>query len=301
MKKQPDCLAVGLSPAIQKTLILKRFKKGEVNRSEEYFTDASGKCINVCRVLTQGGMNASCLTIAGRENRTEFELLCKKDSLDISLVETTGRVRICTTIVDRNMNQCTELVVNEPELITENEEKAFIGAFNKKLSDSFKVVIISGSKIKGFSDKIIPLMVKVVKKHKCLVIADYRGEDLRNSFQTTAIRPDYIKINEDEFFETFPDYNDLEQGLKEISDHFNCAFIITRGAKSTIAADRGSILIVESIQIKALNPIGCGDAMTAGLAQGILEGLSLKHAIEKGRDYATLNALTIHPGWILTK
>jgi tagatose 6-phosphate kinase len=56
---------------------------------------------------------------------------------------------------------------------------------------------------------------------------------------------------------------------------------------------------VESSEIEALNPIGCGDFMMAGMAQGILQGLTIKEAVKKGHDYATLNALSIHPGWIL--
>ncbi len=43
MDKRPDCLAVGLSPAIQKTLLFSDFQLGEVNRNESYVTDAAGK------------------------------------------------------------------------------------------------------------------------------------------------------------------------------------------------------------------------------------------------------------------
>jgi len=301
MKNRPDCLAVGLSPAIQKTIIFKDFTKGEVNRSEKYFTDAAGKCVNVCRVLLQGGMDSSCLTVAGRENRAEFESLCSRDSLNIWTIETGGRVRICTTIVDLETNNSTELVVNEPEVITSDEETAVKRAYIDRLNDGYRSVVVSGSKFAGFSNEIIPYMVETAKEHKCLVVADYRGEDLKNSFISPIIRPDIIKINEEEFFQTFHGYNDLETGIKEVSSEFNCAFIISRGSASTIAADKGIIFQIESKMIKAVNPIGCGDSMTAGITQGTLEGLSLKKSVEKGRDYATRNALSIHPGWILEK
>jgi len=299
MKNRPDCLAVGLSPAIQKTLIFTNFREGEVNRSENYYTDAAGKCINVCRVLLQGGMDVSCLTVAGRENRAEFESLCRRDSLDISIVETAGRVRICTTIVDLKMNDMTELVVNEPEVITAEEELSVKKAYLDRLNDGYRAVVISGSKFKGFSREIIPFMVKTAKEYNCLVVADYRGDDLRNSFISDSIHPDIIKINEEEFFQTFPDQKDLEMGIKEVSLQFNCAFIISRGSQSTLGADKGNIFRVESKMLKAVNPIGCGDSMSAGICQGILKGLSLKEAVELGRDYAAKNALNIRPGWIL--
>jgi hypothetical protein len=40
-------------------------------------------------------------------------------------------------------------------------------------------------------------MVSEAKERKVLVFADYRGEDLRNSFINGENRPDYIKINEE--------------------------------------------------------------------------------------------------------
>lgn len=299
MHRKQDCLTVGLSPAIQKILLFNNFKQGEVNRSHSYLTDAAGKCVNVCRVLTQGGMNASCLTVAGRENRTEFENLCRRDSLDLSTVETSGRVRICTTLVETENNRCSEIVVNEPEAITEDEELAFKNVFLKILSQGYRSVIISGSRLKGFSENIIPFIVKAAKEQKVLLFTDYKGIDLISSFINKDICPDYIKINEQEFIETFKDCKNLKDGLKEVSLKYKSVFIISRGSLSTIVADRGNLFEVESKLIKALNPIGCGDAMMAGLAQGILEGLQLKEAVIKGRDYATLNALSIHPGWIL--
>ena len=299
MSPNYDCLAVGLSPAIQKTLIFDAFEQGEVNRSEFYVTDAAGKCINVARVLTQGGMLTSCLTIAGRENRDEFEALCQRDSLDLTVVETSGRVRTCTTLIETDSTRCSEIVANEPEVITPDEESAFKNAYIQMLSRGFKSVIISGSKFKGFSENIIPNMVRLTKEKGILLIVDYRGADLKNSYISKKIRPDYVKINEDEFIETFGKFTTLEEGLKEVSLEYKSVFVISRGARSTIIAEKGQIFEVESKIITSVNPIGCGDSMTAGIIQGILEGLSLKKAVEKGRDYATLNVQNIHPGRIL--
>ncbi len=300
MRNRPDCLVVGLSPAIQKTLVFETLETGEVNRSEKYYIDSAGKCINVCRVLSQGGMDSSCLTIAGVENRDYFKELCRRDSIDVRTIETSGRIRTCTTIIDKSKpGFVTELVVNEPEIITSEEEHSVKSAFLDRIDDGYQCLIISGSKFAGFSDSIVPFMVKTAKRRGMTVFADFRGKDLKNSFTSETERPDYIKINKDEFFETFTGYSTLEEGLKDISHKYKCAFIISRGADSTIAAQNGEVFEIESTLIKAVNPIGCGDSMTAGLAQGIGEGLSLKEAIKKGRDYATLNALSIHPGWIL--
>jgi len=296
---QYDFLAVGLSSAIQKTVVFDTFHEGEVNRSSLYFRDASGKAVNVCRVLTQAGKGVICLTIAGEENRSDFEELCFRDSLNVSSVLIPGRVRICTTVLNREKNICTELVVEEPEEATIEAEDDLKNIFLRRLEENPECLIISGSRKKGFSDQIIPYMIGKAKEKGLTVIADFRGSDLINSCISEAIRPDYIKINEEEFFQTFPGYDDLVQGAREQSEKYNCSFIITRGARSTLVMEKGVLTHIESKLIDAVNPIGCGDSMTAGMAQGIAEGRPLIEAVELGRDYATRNALSIHPGWIL--
>lgn len=296
---QPGFLTVGLSSAIQKTVVFDTFSEGEVNRSEQYYSDVAGKAVNVCRVLSQAGNEAACLTIAGKENRELFEDLCSRDNLHVLTVETSGRVRTCTTLLNRENNSCTELVVNEPEEISPAEEEVFKTSFLQMMEEDFKCLVISGSRSKGFSSEIIPFMVQRAKEKGLTVIADYRGFDLLGSFISREIRPDFIKINEQEFFQTFPEYDEISRGIKEVSVKYFCSFIISRGALSTLIAENGNLSEVDSKLINAVNPIGCGDSMTAGMAQGIVEGFSLRKSVELGRDYATRNALSIHPGWIL--
>ncbi len=291
-------LSIGLSPAIQKVYRFEKFEYGEVNRAAGYHTDAAGKCINVARVLHQSGCEAACLAPAGRENLKELISLCAGDGLRLEAVTTGGRTRTCTTLLDRNSGACTELIVGEPELITSNEEALYLQRFRSLLPEVTGAVVIAGSRLKGFSDKIIPVMVREIKKRGLLLFADYREKDLLNSFSGRGLSPDFVKINDREFLNTFP-CDDLEQGLARQSLRLGCRFIISRGAESTLAAEEGRIIEIPSKTVRAVNPIGCGDAMTAGLAAGILEGLSLEEAVKKGRDYAARNAMSLRTGWIL--
>ena len=298
MKQDLSILAAGLSPALQKTVLFDCFREGEVNRAQRYFTDASGKCVNVARVLLQGGVKTACLTPLGRENRDEFTALGKRDGLSIYSVPTEGRVRTCTTIVDLSKRVCTELVVNEPEEASSEQEASYLALFEELLSRVSHGVVISGSRLPGFSERIIPAMVQRIRERGLVLYADYRTGDLKASFISDTIRPDYVKINEEEFLQTF-DEKDLMEGLRRQSLKYNSRMVVSRGADSTIGADRGTLFEVPSQPVTPLNAIGCGDAMTAGLAHGISDGLSLKDAVARGRDYAAANVQSIHPGWIL--
>ena len=80
-------LAVCLNPVIQKTLVFTSLAKGEVNRTSEYRVDASGKGINVARVLGQLGRPAIHLSQLGGPTRDWFLALCAADSLNARWVD----------------------------------------------------------------------------------------------------------------------------------------------------------------------------------------------------------------------
>ena len=294
-------LTAGLSPAIQKTIIFERLSKGEVNRASEYLIDAAGKSINVCRVLTQAGINAEALVPVGVESRERFEELCRRDSIAITACVTQGRVRYCYTLLDRADQSSTEVIVNEPEKISETEEKKFKNLFLEKIEEGIGCVIVSGSRHPGFSSSVIPFMLEETVKRNISFVADYKGEDLRNSFIGDKIRPDYVKINENEFAQTFGSGkpSDTETHISSLSIKYNNVFVITRGEKPTIFSDsRGNVKTIASKKLKPVNTTGCGDAFTAGFAEGVIRRMSLDQAVERGRDYSAKNALSLHPGCI---
>ncbi len=94
----------------------------------------------------------------------------------IITTEVSGRVRTCTTVIDRSSGLCTELVVNEPERVTPEEKHVFTSEFLRELEKRPAVLVISGSRLPGFSEQIIPFMVEQAKGQGMTVIADYRGK-----------------------------------------------------------------------------------------------------------------------------
>jgi fructose-1-phosphate kinase PfkB-like protein len=187
-------------------------------------------------------------------------------------------------------------VANEPERISDAEEESYLASYRALLDQGFRAVIVSGSRLPGFSRSVIPEMVALCKQRGLAFFADYKGEDLKNSFQSSRIRPDLVKINEEEFLQTFPECDRLVEGLRDFTFESASTIIVSRGREDTLIAEKGRMSALPSKQVGAVNPIGCGDSMTAGIAQGIVQGLSLANAVALGRDYAARNAMSIHPG-----
>lgn len=110
-------LVVCLNPTFQKTLLFDHFQENEVNRSSMYRQDASGKGINVARIITQLGGKAMHLTHLGGARKDEMISLINKDKIELYYIEAESEIRTCTTIINKEKNTTTELVEEAKQLI----------------------------------------------------------------------------------------------------------------------------------------------------------------------------------------
>ncbi len=278
MTENMRCLTVGLSPAIQRTTTLSL-------RGEEDVIRAGGKCLDVCRVLVREEMDTVCLTVAGRENWDTFRRLSLRDNLPLEVVPIKGKMPMFTTTVDGVSGKMTEVASEAGQEITPDEETYFIDVFAEIMMEEFCGMIITGNRLPGFSPGIIPHMVRAGKEKGLILFADYAGEDLRNSLISENLRPDYVKISEEEFLMTFGGQKPFKRTAKRLSRQYGNCFIITEEDGGTLIADRGRILWQSNRLSSGFLPYGWGDTLTAGLAQGILEGRSLKESVELGFDH----------------
>ena len=195
-------LAVCLNPTLQKTLRFSSIISNTVNRTADHRLDASGKGINVTRVLTQLGKKAVHLTQLGGVLRPLFLSLCGQDELSVEWVESESPIRFCYTLLTKSDNSVTELI-EESEKVAAGTEERLLERFDSLLGDAsldLKSLVISGTKAAGFSDEAIPLMTRKAKEKGLRVILDVKGKDLTESLR---YGPDIVKPNLFEFAATF--------------------------------------------------------------------------------------------------
>ncbi len=289
-----------LNPVIQRTLVLPDLTENEVNRSSDYRIDASGKGINVTRVLQQLGEPVVHLTQAGGHFRDYFLHLAEEDDLRVAWEESHSEIRMCTTLLNKSRNTATE-IIEEARPVKEDTEKRIRRRFNQ-LIDKTEVLIISGSKASGFSDDLFPFMVEKARSKNRRIILDYRGRDLIHSL---PFKPDIIKPNFKEFVNTFfpeSDPNDISSDKihKKMLDLAKQGIItiLTRGPDQILYLDKDSICTKSPPSITPINTIGCGDAFTAGFASVWAKTDDLEKGIENGIDCAVENANSKRPGVI---
>ena len=307
--KESSFLTVCMNQTIQKTLVFHdELVMDTVNRTSEYRLDASGKGVNVCRVLSQAGKRVCHLTQLGGSLRPLFLDLCRSDDLDIRWVESGSPIRFCYTLINKKDGSVTELV-EESEEVGEGTAERLLEAFSS-LAPSFSTVTISGTMAAGFPDTLIPDMVRMAKAGGCRVILDIRGKDLLNSLH---LCPDLVKPNLYEFASTFApdlvannsvisDTGKVKKMVQEIWEELHrkypCSLVLTRGAAPVWYAENGMLKEYAFESIVPVNTIGSGDTFTAGIAAALEEGASLAEAVEQGVRLGMLNASLLRPGVI---
>jgi 1-phosphofructokinase/tagatose 6-phosphate kinase len=317
-------LVVCLNPTLQKTLVFKNLREGEVNRSGEYYLDASGKGVNLSRVLEQLGVSAVQLTHAGGSFRDLFLSLAGKDGVQIAALDSGSEIRFCTTLLNREKGTTTELV-EEPYPVA-SETEASVRSMYGNLLRQADTVVITGTRTPGYSVGLYPDMVRMAKDEGKTVVLDIRGDDLRASL---PFKPDIVKINLAEFAGTFLDTPIERENIQDPSilqkveiqfsrlwEEYGVCCITTNGGEDTLyytAGNVGRVPIEKAGSSKEspsiLNTTGCGDAFTAGFIAAWKEAGSpaihteafskyVERWIRAAHRAALLNALQVRPGRI---
>ncbi len=303
--RNKQVLVVCLNPTFQETMIYNRIFFGEVNRAQFSRLDASGKGMNVARVLTQLGTNCLLLSHLGGSRIQEFLELANRDKVDIVWTDSNSPIRTCITILQTEVFSTTELI-QESESVQIGTEEEIRHLYTKHLKE-VDAVIFSGTRSPGYSENLYAQMVKEAKDTGKFVVLDYRGEDLKRSL---SMKPNIIKPNLSEFCSTFfPSYDviaeqqdsghlkqQVSQIMKELYDKYQTMTIITHGSKDLWAYDGVSWYEIPAKKVKAINTIGCGDAFTAGLVHAYINEQCFSQALDTALNAAALNATCITPG-----
>lgn len=298
-------LSICLNPVLQKTIVLKGLHENEVNRSNEYYFDASGKGVNVSRVLTQLEQNVIYLTQSGGKNKKLFLNMVKNNGIKTTTVNSNSEIRSCYTLLNKNNKTSTEIVEEAHKVDIKTEEKIYKKFL--KILPKIDIVIISGTKAAGFSDNLYPSIVKKSKMEGKVTVLDLKGNDLKNSLK---YHPDVIKPNLTEFAATFMNKNNLKENNKnnsqidevkekmlQLQSKYRCIIILTRGKFATLFTKNNKIFKIKPEIIIPVNTIGCGDSFTAGFVS-VFNHYTLENAIKRGHHCAKLNAMQIRPGCI---
>lgn len=292
-------LCIGTTPAAQRVMVFQKLSLDSVNRAVRTMEGWGGKAVNVAKVLTQLGQPARLLGFQGGRRGAELTAALEARGIRCTNIGVTSETRLCTTLLDESTSEVTELV---------EESKAVDAAAYDQLLDqirahapSARAMVMSGTLT---PDGPVDFYARCITAARAanpaiLTVVDAQGATLRPAL---ALHPDVVKPNRTELERTLgrslTDEKSLWEAMGELLECGTRCVVVTDGARQVLALNRmGAWRILPPIVV-AVNPIGSGDAFTAGLAASLSEGDNPGEACRKGAAAGAANALTLMSGEI---
>jgi 1-phosphofructokinase family hexose kinase len=283
-------LCLGTTPALQRTMTFARLVIDDVNRAIDLQINASGKSINVARVLATVGESVAATGFLGGDVGKLFRADLDAAHIQHDFIETASTTRTCITLIDRGAGHVTELVEEAGEVSPEETSELF-HRFKAMLGGK-KMLILSGSLAPGVPESFYAECCAAANDAKVPIILDARGNPLRHAL---VHRPFIVKHNRTELADTVgmpaKTPGELQKALAALIERGPVWAVITMGAEGAVASDGKSFWRISPLDIQVVSPIGSGDSFAAGLAAAVARGQSVPEACKLATACAAANAL----------
>lgn len=288
-------LCLGPTPAAQRVMVFRKLNLDAVNRAATTLEVASGKPVNVAKVLQDLGASPIVTGFVGGA-RGEFirsQLLARRLPQDFLTVA--AQTRQCLTVIDETTGMQTELV-EESQPVAPSDYVQLEEVVRRHRADC-EAIILSGSLTPGGPTDFYQRCVQLAKQAKAFAAVDAQGASLIAALEA---QPDLIKPNRSEVAATvgreLKTEPELRAAMQELHERGAQRVVVTNGRQPTLASDGSRCWRITPPIIKAVNPIGSGDAFTAALVWRLLRGDDLGEACRWGSASGAANALTLLPG-----
>ena len=276
-------------------MIFRQVTLDAVNRAETAVECAAGKSVNVAKVLRALGQETVAAGFFGGDRGEQIRLILESKGIILEFVNVASRTRLCTTVIDQATGTHTELVEEGSPLAA--ADYAALEAIIECQVPRARAVVMSGSIARGGPADLYLRTAQQAREASVLSVVDAQGPPL---VLALAARPGLVKPNRAELAATvgraLPDEPAVLAAMREVQERGAQGVVVTAGKEPALAFDGQRFWRISAPGIKALNPIGSGDAFTAALVWRLLAGDDLGEGCRWGSAAGAANALSLLPG-----
>jgi 1-phosphofructokinase family hexose kinase len=283
-------ITVTPNPALDRTLTVSSIVFDEMVRASDSRLDLDGKGVNVSKALRALGLPTLIMGFAGGAAGETLERGLRELGFAADFTRVAGETRTNTMIVDAANARYVK--ANEPGPALRAEElAAFFAQARARLAPG-DTWILSGSLPPGAPEGFYAELVALVQSLGARALLDTSGEPLRLG---CIARPFLVKPNADEAEALIGDPIDGDAATQRAVAYFleRCVELValSLGADGLLLATRGWAVRARPPRVRALNPVGAGDALLAGIAWGLEQRLDLADLARWGVACGTAAAM----------
>ncbi|MBW3624339.1 MAG: bifunctional hydroxymethylpyrimidine kinase/phosphomethylpyrimidine kinase, partial [Armatimonadetes bacterium] len=181
---------ITLNTALDRILILPRFRLGRRIVAEKAMTTVGGKGTVVSSLLRQMGRDTKAYGFMAGPNGHVMGALLDRTGIPYEFIEAEGDTRVNTVIVDREMQNQTTVIAESLRVGEPHVQK--IEALIRERATEATVWVFSGSLPPGAPPDLWARLITITRESGAMTVLDSSGEGLREGL---AARPHVIKPN----------------------------------------------------------------------------------------------------------
>jgi 1-phosphofructokinase family hexose kinase len=285
-------LCLTLNPVLDATFFVERVTDAYRTESSRVTYVAGGKGNNAARALAAMGRPAHALTALGGMVGHTVAALLDAEAFASTPAWVGGETRLQVTTVDARGLQRSYFAPSAPFSAA---DAAAVRARYRALLPKAGAICLCGSSPGGEADALFPELIAEAAAGDVQTLVDSSGCGLALALAGAA-RPDIIKVNRSEaeswLGATLNTEPALRDALAALASRARRCAVLTLGEEGALVAGGREQWRALPPPVPAVNPIGSGDAMTAGLLDGWTRGWSVERCIRWGMAAAAANALS---------
>jgi 1-phosphofructokinase family hexose kinase len=291
-------VTVTLNAALDRTLTVPNFQRGQRHRASGGLTLAGGKGINVARALKRLDVPVVATGLAGGLTGTRIVEQLTEEAILNDFVRIADESRTSTAVVDPTSSSYTE--INEWGPHVEPEELEMLREKLRYLATAADVVIFAGSLPRGVEDDFYGDLVRELNKRSVGTVLDAEGEPLRMG---TAAEPFLVSPNQREaeslVGQEFHEDQDFIQALDDIAELGARNVLITQesGCFALLREDREvKRLRAVAPEVEPASTVGSGDVLLSAFLAARESGKPIDEALRSAVGAGAASTLEVGAG-----
>lgn len=281
--------SVSANPCLDVTLTLPEMQRGIINRLASSRTDVSGKGVNVACALQALGAQTLCIGYNFLANGQMLEDKLHAQGVPYRFINCPGAIRTNRKIIETNSHTMTEL--NESGSPVTEEQKQQLLALVRETAAKAACICFSGSLPPGAGNHFYAQLLAAAKG--TLTALDASGPSLREGLQgePSLLKPNLHELNELLGGKAATPADALACA-KQLLTRKTTLVCVSLGAEGAIITNGKKSFFAPALPVPVCSTVGAGDALLAGILQGLEEKQPLREAFARGLAAAAANVQT---------
>jgi 1-phosphofructokinase family hexose kinase len=291
-------VTVTLNAALDRTLTVPNFQRGQRHRASQGLMLAGGKGINIARALKRLGAPVVATGLVGGRTGTRIVEELTGEAILNDFVRIDDESRTSTAVVDPTAPTYTE--INEWGPSVRPEELEMLLEKLTYLAQGADAVVFAGSLPRDVDEAFYEEAIRAINRQGVTTVLDSEGQPLRLGVQS---EPYLVSPNQNEaeglVGQEFNEDEDFILGLEAIAERGARNVLITQesGCFALLRQERTAHRYrVRAPSIEPVSAVGSGDVLLAAFLAAYLKGGSPENALRAAVATGTASTLEVGAG-----